>query len=389
MARMPDNVLLVPLRQNAGGRGLLIATLVLLALGVVMVYSAMISVADPGPWYSRSDVRHTIFATMAAILLMLGWRLDYRILDRGDGAVPKVAMWLLIVSLVCGVLVFVPGVGYSKAGYARWIRLGPPHLKVGFQPSELIKITLVIYLATWLARPATDVRRIRTFLVALAWTGLAVGVVFTQDLGTGAVIGLSACATMLIAGVPLLYFFPLLPLGAALAWVAIQLGPHRWSRIAVLQDIWGSDLAAAYQPRQSLLAILTGGCWGKGLGRGELQLGYLPEDSTDFIFAAFCEEWGVIGAVLLIGLLLVWLGRVWQISLEASDRLGQVLAGSLGFLIISQALMHVGVDTVVLPPTGMSLPFVSAGGTSLVLLAGATAIIVSISARKAVKDPLL
>jgi cell division protein FtsW len=356
---------------------------------VVMVYSAMISVAKPGPWYTRSDVRHTIFACLAAGVLMVGWWVDYRILDRGKGAVPKVAMVLLIASMIFGLLVFVPGIGYSKAGYSRWIRFGPPQFKVGFQPSELIKITLVIYLATWLSRAETNVRSPRTFLIAMAWVAACVGIVFTQDLGTGAIIGLSACATMLIAGVPVLYFVPLVPVGFLAGWAAIRIAPHRWDRIMVMQNVWESTHPAAHQPRQSLLAILTGGWQGKGLGNGELQLGYLPEDTTDFIFSAFCEEWGVIGAVVLLGVLLVWLGRAWQIALEASDRLGQVLAASLGVLIMIQALMHVAVDTVVLPPTGMSLPFVSAGGTSLVLLGGAAAIIVSISARKAVKDPLL
>ncbi len=389
MARMPDNVLLVPLRRNASGRGLLIATLILLALGVVMVYSAMISVTKPGPWYTRSDVRHTIFACLAASVLMVGWWVDYRILDRGEGVVPKVAMWLLIVSMVLGLLVFVPHVGYAKGGQYRWIRIGPPQFKVGFQPSELIKIALVIYLATWLSRAETNVRSGKTFLMAMAWVAMGVGIVFTEDLGTGAIIGLSACVTMLIAGVPLLYFVPLLPLGYLAGYVAIKLSPRRWDRIVVLRNVWESDHEAAHQPRQSLLAILTGGWHGKGLGNGELQLGYLPEDTTDFIFAAFCEEWGVIGAVVLLGLLLLWLARVWQIALEASDRLGQVLAASLGALIAVQALMHIAVDTVVFPPTGMSLPFVSAGGTSLVLLAGAVAIIVSISARKAAKDPLI
>jgi cell division protein FtsW len=156
-----------------------------------------------------------------------------------------------------------------------------------------------------------------------------------------------------------------------------------------MNEVWSPDNATAYQPRQSLLAILSGGWFGKGIGSGTLKLGFLPEDSTDFIFSALCEEWGVVGALVLLGVLILWIRHAWQISLEAPDRFGQVLAAGLGFLIAAQALLHIGVDTVVLPPTGMSMPFVSAGGTSLVLMAGAVALIVSVSARRNVKDPLL
>ncbi len=214
------------------------------------------------------------------------------------------------------------------------------------------------------------------------------GATITQDFGTSVVIGIAAVVTLLLAGLRLRHMLLMAAPAAMGAYLFVMRSPHRLARITAMGDIWSPTNPSAYQPRQSMLAILTGGWTGKGLGNGTLKLGFLPEDSTDFIFSVLCEEWGFIGAVGLLVLVMLWIRHSWQISLDAGDRFGQVLAGSLGFLIAAQALMHIAVDTVVLPPTGISLPFVSAGGTSLILMAGAAALIVSVSARQKVKDPL-
>ena len=142
-----------------------------------------------------------------------------------------------------------------------------------------------------------------------------------------------------------------------------------------------SDNPCAYQARESLMAILTGGWAGKGLGRGSVYLGYLPEGSTDFIFSVYCEQLGFIGALLLAGLILLWIWNARKIALRAADRFGYLLAGSLGFLIAMQAVMHIAVALVAAPTTGMGLPFLSAGGTSLLITAGAVAMMISVSAR--------
>jgi len=388
MARTPDNVVFVSLARNKCGRGLVLTALSLLAIGVVMVHSAMASVAAPGQWYTRLDVRHTLFAAAAAVVLLTVWLVDYRRLA-GRGRWPVAAGALLGLSLLCGVLVFVPGIGHSVNGCHRWIRLGPRQFALGFQPSEMIKISLVVFLAAWLSRPGVNVRSFgKTFLPAAGVVAACVGLVITQDFGTSVVIGMAAVVTLILAGVPVLHVLTLLPPAALGAYVFIIQSPHRLARITAMRDIWSPTNPSAYQPRQSMLAILTGGWTGKGLGNGTLKLGFLPEDSTDFIFSGLCEECGFIGAMLLLGLIVLWIRHSWQIALDAGDRFGQVLAGSLGFLIGAQALMHVAVDTAALPPTGMSLPFVSAGGTSLILMAAAAALVVSVSARQKVKDPL-
>ncbi len=389
MARMPDSVIFVPLSRNKCGRGLLVATLAMLAIGVVMVHSAMASVSAQGVWYTRLDARHTLFAVAAAAVLMTAWLVDYRWLAGRRSRVPVAASVILGLSLLCGALVFVPGIGHSINGYHRWIRLGPPQLAVGFQPSEMIKISIVVFLAAWLSRPGVDVRNFRkTFLPATAIIGVCVGLVISQDFGTSVVIGIAAVVTLLLAGAPIRYMLLLAPPAAIGSYLFVMRSSHRLARITALANIWSQTNPSAYQPRQSMLAILTGGWMGKGLGNGTVKLGFLPEDTTDFIFSVLCEEWGFIGAMLVLGLIVLWIRHSWQIALDAGDRFGQLLAGSLGFLIATQALMHIAVDTVALPPTGISLPFVSAGGTSLMLMAGAAALIVSVSARQKVEDPL-
>ena len=133
------------------------------------------------------------------------------------------------------------------------------------------------------------------------------------------------------------------------------------------------------------MSILSGGWFGRGLGRGMNKLGFLPEDSTDFIFATFCEEWGFAGALLLMGLVLMWMWHARRAAVRAQDRFGQALAGSLGFLIAIKIVRHIAVDLVVAPPTGLSLPLVSAGGTARVIMAAAAALLISVTARRRIE----
>jgi len=372
----------LPLRGNHCGKGLVLTTLALLSLGVVMVHSAVASVAQPGPWYARVDLRHTAFAIVAAVVLATLWQVDYRRLAAGEKS-PRIAGAILALGIICGVLVFVPGIGFAKGGYYRWIRIGPARYSIGFQPSELIKLGLVVFLSAWLSRESVNPRSFKkAFLPAMGIVGLCAALVVTQDFGTAAIIGISACVTLLLAGVPWYYLASFVPVVAGVFYAFVVRSPHRWARIAAMLDPWSLDNPSAYQARQSLLAILTGGWTGKGIGRGTLKMGFLPEDSTDFIFSVFCEEWGFIGAMLLMGLVMVWIYLARRAARQAGEGFGALLAGSLGFLIAFQAVMHIAVDVVVLPPTGMSMPFISAGGTSLLLMSAATAMIVSVTAHR-------
>ena len=378
---MPEQPDRLTLRDNSTGRWLILTTLSLLALGVVMVHSAAASVARPGvAWYARVDMRHTVFALLAAVILATLWRVDYRRLVAGR-RLPVVAAVLLVAALICGGLVFVPGVGVARGGCRRWIRLLPAY-GLGFQPSELIKLALVTFLAAWLSRESVNVRSAgKVFLPALVLIGACVGLVIVEDLGTGMIIALSAATTLLLAGVPVYYLLSLVPPAAGVFYFFIYNNAHRWQRIQAMLNPWDGENPCAYQAGQSLLAILSGGWAGKGVGGGTLKLGFLPEDTTDFVFSVFCEEWGFIGAVLLMGLTIVWMWHARRAATRAADRFGTLLAGSLGFVIAVQTALHIAVDTVAAPPTGMSLPFVSAGGSGLLVHAAAAAMIVSVTAR--------
>jgi cell division protein FtsW len=369
-------------QANSAGLGLMLATLSLLALGVVMVHSAVASVAEPGLWYARRDVRHTIFALGAVLVLLGAWRLDYRRLV-GRRRVPILPACLLAAALLCALLVYVPTVGRAVGGKYRWIRIGPAEYGIGFQPSELIKLAVVVFLAGWLTRRATDVRSFRrTFLPAMLLTLVCVGLVVREDLGMAALIGAGAVATMFLAGVPWHYLLTLLPPAAGGFYVFVVRDPERWRRITAMIDPWCTSNPSAYHARQSLLAVMTGGYFGRGLGHGMLKRGYLPEGPTDFIFSVFCEEWGLLGALLLVGLVLMWMWHARRAALRAGDDFGRTLAGSLGFLIAFQAVLHIAVDLVAAPPTGIGCPFVSAGGTRLIATAVATALILSVTAHR-------
>jgi cell division protein FtsW len=378
-----------PLSAAGDARTLVLTSAALLALGVVMVHSAMASVARPGPWYARVDVRHTVFAGVSLIVLLTCRRMGYRALNLGK-SFPALAAVLLAISLIGGILVFVPPIGYAKGGYHRWIRIGPPRYSIGLQPSELIKLSLIVFLAAWLTRPQRDIKSFpRTFLPAAGIIAVSAGLVVTQDLGTAILIVLSSAAVLLFAGVPILHLLTFVPPAGLVFYLLVVGSETRWARIAAMIDPWSASNPSAFQARQSLMAVLNGGWLGRGPGNGMRKLGYLPEDSTDFIFAVYCEEWGFVGAMLLIGLMVIWIWCARRIAVRARDRFGQVLAGALGFAIALQMVLHVAVDLVAAPPTGMGLPFVSAGGTALILLSGAAALIVSVGERSARPDPLL
>ncbi len=376
-----------PLSKNYLAQALLLTTLSMIALGVVLVASAAASLGLSGPWYARVEVRHAIFAAVAVVVLMTLWRVDYRLLGRG-GRLPVAATLLLAGALVCGALVFIPGVGRSVGGHRRWIILFSGPFTLGFQPSEFIKFTLLIFLAAWLGRRSVKIRSFRgAFVPSVGVIAMGAGLIVTEDFGTAAIVGFSAAVAMFLAGVPWYYLATLAAPAGAGFYAFVYRDPVRWERITAMLNPWSHSNPGSYQPRQSLIAILSGGWYGKGLGRGLQKHGFLPEDTTDFIFSIMSEEWGYMGAVLLLGLFLLWMYLVCRVASGASDRFGRVLAASLGFVIALQAVLHIAVDQVVLPPTGVSLPFISAGGTALVACAAATALIVSVTAHKTEPEP--
>lgn len=369
-------------RENHTGLSLQLVAMSLLALGVVIVHSAVASVAEPGEWYARRDYRHTAFAVLGALVLLTLWRVDYRRLA-GKGQFPWFLAGCLAAAMLLSLAVYLPGIGHEVGGRHRWIRLGPKAMSIGFQPSEIVEMTLILFLAAWLARRG-EMRRsfVKTFLPATGLTMLCALLVVREDFGTAALIGISGVTVMFLSGVPFHYLLSLVPPAAGVFYLCVVRDVHRWGRIVAMFDPWSTTNKASYQAGQSLLTVMSGGLTGRGLGYGMLKRGYLPEGETDFIFSVFCEEWGMVGAGLLVCLLLVWIWHARKASTKADTGFGRALAGTLGFMIALQALLHIAVDLVAAPPTGIGCPFISAGGTRLVTMSVATALILSVTAHR-------
>ena len=378
-----DRLRRIALGDNLTGQGLILTSMALMALGVVSVFSATVGAGAGARWYERTDLRQVAFVAVGLLALLTLWRMDYRWLARRPWPgrrflkhVPSPVAVLLLVAIAAGVAAL--AFGYAVGGYRRWIRFGP----LGFQPSEVLKVALLAALAALLGgRSARPRSFLRAFVPAVVLIGICVGLIITQDFGTAVIVGMAAVALLLVGGVRWYYVLALAPLCAAAFYVLVVCVPHRWGRIEALLNPNDAGNPATYQARQSLIAIGSGidpAGWGGGMGK----YGYVPEIRTDFIFAHVVEELGLAGGALVIALLLVWLWLACRAAAGAADGFGALLAGSLGFLVAFQAALHIAVNLALAPPTGISLPFVSAGGSSLLMMSAATAMIVSVSARR-------
>lgn len=378
----------IPLSQNLTGQGFILASLALMALGAVMVFSTAGADGSAAGWYNRREGRQVLFAGLAAVILLLAWRVDYHWLIRKPwpnsrllGWAPTPLVMALIVCVLAAGAVLV--LGSKIRGFRRAIYVGP----VSIQPAEMLKFAVLACLAAFLSRTGGNVRSFwRTFVPAAALIGASAGLVVTQDFDTAALIGIAAAALLLMAGVPWHYLLTLAAPAAGAFWYLVMQQPYRWARIEAMLNPFGINSPSTYQPQQSMIAIAAG-VEPAGLGGGVAKYGYLPEDSTDSIFSIICTELGLAGAVLIVGLVLVCVYLSYRAATRASDRFGALLAGGFGFLICLQAALHIAVAVGWAPPTGTGLPFVSAGGSSLLAMAAAVAVIVSVSARRAPTPP--
>jgi cell division protein FtsW len=272
-------------------------------------------------------------------------------------------------------LVLVPHIGLEVNGARRWLPLG----FVQVQPSELGKWAVVLFLAWWLTYRPVDLNRFPNFLLTLVPVGIMCLLIVVQDFGTAALIGLCSI-TMLLSGRVKLWhvLVVLVPALAAAAWFIMH-KEYRMRRILAFMDPYAAPQREGYHMIQSLLSFSTGGVFGKGLGNGIQKLGYLPEDTTDFIFAVICEELGLFGALLTVALYLGILYVAWQLIKQKRDSFGRMLAFGVGSMIGLQALINIAVATVSVPTKGLSLPLISAGGSGLVITCAALGLLYSIA----------
>jgi cell division protein FtsW len=348
----------------------------LIGFGVVMVYSSSAVDATTrfhdGQFYLK---RQAVYAVMALIALWVASRLDFRRL--------KVLTYPVLVSVAGMLTLTITGFGHRAGNANRWLNLGPVHI----QPSELAKLAIVMWLAYSLSKKADQIRSFAVgFLPHLFVCGVFMLLCLKQpDFGSAVVLLFLTFTMLFVAGARVPYiaaFTMLMGLGAA---AAVRFSSYRYARYVSWIDMESHRDGLAYQPFQSVMSFGSGGTYGLGLGRG-LQVLYLPEAHTDFISAIIGEELGFIGILVIAGAYLTIVARGVKIAFQAADDYGSFLAFGISTLFGVQALVNLCVAMAILPTKGLTLPFISYGGSSLLVNAAAVGVLLSISRPRRKKE---
>jgi len=356
---------------------ILVIVIALTAIGILVVYSSSAIKAYIATDDSLSVVGPQIaWAGLGLVAMILMMRVDYRYLRYASVAGIVVAIGALVLLLVLPTTGPVRAV--SVGGSARWLQVGP---LPAVHPAEIAKLAMIVYLAHWLARRGS---RVKSFwggtIPFLVIVGPIVALVFKEpDLGTTMVIGLTAVTMFFLAGGSLIH---LLAIGGAafVALVGVGLRAYQLTRIRTWLDPWSDPLGAGFHTIQGLLALGLGGLLGAGLGESRLAGGlFLPNASNDYIFAIIGEEFGLVGAGVVIVLFVGLAYSGIRVSLAAPDTFGALLAAGITAWLCIQAFINIGVVVALIPVTGITLPFISAGGSSLTISLAAVGILLSIS----------
>lgn len=352
---------------------ILVSALALMSLGLTMVFISSHVMAQSqyqDPYFFIK--RQTMYALAGLAALFAGRYVNYQ-------RYRALAYPLLLLSLITLVVVLIPGVGTRVRGAARWLRLGP----ITLQPSEFAKLAMVIFLAYSLARKQDKMRYFSIgFLPHVIVAGLFIGLVGKEpDFGTAMTLAGIVFIMLLVGGVRLAYIFGAFIGVASLATLMVLRDPKKFNRILSFLDPWKYGQDVGYQLKQSLLAIGSGGLFGLGPGQSRAKLFYLPDAHTDFILAIFSEELGFIGVLLILVLFSLLVYRGILLSLRAPDAFGSYLALGLTLLLGFQAGINMGVVTGIFPTKGLSLPFLSYGGSSLLASLFAVGILLNISSQ--------
>lgn len=356
---------------------LLFSGLLLLSIGVVMVYSTSsitaLKIYQDEYYFLKKELT---FAALGILLLFTMARFPYQYLS-------KLAYPILVLSIFCLLILFIPEIGASAGGATRWIRFGP----LSVQPSECAKLGLIIYLSYFIYKKKEEIKNFSTgFLPPLIISGLMSFLVLCQpDFGTSFVFMALFFILMFAGGARILHIFLSLlffvPVGCAL----VLNSPYRLKRLTAFIDPWSDPANSGFHIIQSYLAFGSGGAFGQGLGNGRQKLFYLPEAHTDFIFSVLGEELGLLGVLLVIILFSVLIFCGIKISFRARDLLGAVMALGMVSFIGMQALLNMGVVMGLLPTKGSTLPFISYGGTSLVMNLLVIGILLNISSQSRIE----
>lgn len=347
---------------------------ILLAIGLVMMYSVspILSQKLTGSvdrnYYFLNQIKYIgigllVWMVAASVAYPL-WR--------------KYASWGMMVAIGAVVALMIPGLSHSSHGATRWLDLGP----ISVQPAEILKLTLIVYLAAWFERRQHEVK---SFWDGVVPFGIMVGaasfviVVFQRDMGTMSVLALAALGMFFAAGVRWNHLALIVGGGVAAGWAAIVAFPHRMERVTAFLDPEQHCSGVGYHICQALIAIGSGGLFGLGLGKSIQVYGYLPEAANDSIFAIIAEEFGLFGAMIVIGLFGLLVYRGLQVARNAPDMFARLVATGISLWFLFQAFINIGAMVSLVPLTGIPLPFISYGGTSLVFSLIAAGILLNIS----------
>jgi len=328
----------------------------LLGLGVVMVFNvsyfhAQEQYGDPLLFFRK----HLVSLAIGVAAMAVTSRLRPELVERWANVV-------LLASLAALVLVLIPGIGLERGGAQRWLNLGGFSL----QPSELVKVSVVLFLARFLSRGRDDLRHVSTVLSVLGVVGLCAGLILLQpDFGTATILCALVYLMLFVAGARPLHLAAIGLAGVAGLGLVATLAEYRVRRLLCFLDPWQDSLGCGFQLVQSLIAVGSGGVAGVGLGQSRQKMFYLPEAHTDFIFSLVGEELGLAGAILVLALFAVIAVRGFRVASRHPDPFASLLAFGLTLVVVLSAVVNVGVVLGLLPTKGLPLPFVSYGGSAL------------------------
>ncbi len=352
-------------------------TIVMLLFGLIMIFSA----SSVQAYDKHGDIYYYIKRQIAwALIGLFGLRFfsnyDYRKLK-------KFSVFGILLSVSLLILVFVPGIGEMAGGASRWLTIGP----FSFQPSEFAKLALILFAADVLAKKGRKIEDFRELILPIGLVLLAIILLVMKqpDMGTAAIIAFIVYVSMFIAGARFLHMFGLTAAGVLVGVFLIFSEDYRKARFFSFLNPWADPKATGFHIIQSLLAFGSGGLTGVGLGKSSQKFFYLPAAHTDFIFAIIGEELGLIGTLFLVLLFLCFLYVGLRIAFKSDDLFGRLLASSITCMIFVQALINMAAVTGLIPVTGVPLPFVSFGGSSLVFTMSGVGILLNISKQRGVR----
>lgn len=358
-------------QKSAPDFTLLVTVFLLLSIGIIMVYSS----SHIWAIYKYNDQfyfvkRQVLFVTVGLITMFIMVYIPYQFWHKYVG-------FILIACFLLLLLVLIPGLGLVRGGAQSWIGVGA----FSIQPSEFMKLGIILFLASFLERKQRNIQDFnQVFLPSMLIISIAFGLIMLQpDLGTGVVLVLTAVLMLFISGVNIGNFIGLSLLGISGLTFLIFSAPYRISRITSFLNPWEDPLGDGFQIIQSLYAIGPGKLMGLGLGKSLQKYFYLPEPQTDFIFSIIAEELGFIGGTFVVILFGIMFWRGIKIALEADSKFGTYIAFGITAMIIIQVMINISVVIGLIPVTGITLPFLSYGGSSLTLTLCSIGLLLSVS----------